>query len=174
MSSELQEEFCIECESEKIEKVTAPEVFKIRGDEITVDVTFWHCMNCYYEWQNLNECNEFDTAYRIYRQRHNMLQPEQIKALRKKYDLTQVELSKLIGCGLVTLTRHEKGALQDTVHDNLLKLLDDPRNLIRLLEQNPEALPREKYNKLTGYGETHKEILTYDQIVMENLEQVRV
>ena len=28
MSSELQEEFCIECESEKIEKVTAPEVVK--------------------------------------------------------------------------------------------------------------------------------------------------
>jgi len=152
MSSELQEKFCIECESEKIEKITNPQVFKIRGDEITVNVTYWHCMECNYEWQNLNECDEFDAAYRIYREKHKMLQPEQIKTLRKKYDLTQVELARLMGCGLVTLTRYEKGALQDTVHDNLLKLLDDPRNLIRLVEQNPDAISEEKYNKLLTYS----------------------
>lgn len=174
MSSELQEEFCIECESEKIEKVTAPEVVKIRGDEIIVNVTYWHCSNCNYEWQNLKECDEFDTAYRIYRERHNMLQPEQIKALRKKYNLTQVELAKLIGCGLVTLTRYEKGALQDAVHDNLLKLLDDPGNLIRLLEQNPEALSGEKYNKLMSYSDNYKECPRCMQIIRKNSEHLKV
>ncbi len=57
-----------------------------------------------------------------------------------------------MGCGLVTLTRYEKGALQDAVHDNLLKLLDEPGNLIKLAEQNPDVLSEEKYNKLIRYS----------------------
>lgn len=143
--------FCIECGSYNVNIVTGPEVIEVRGEEITLDVTYRKCLDCIAEWENLEDGDDLDMAYRIYRERHNMLQPEDIKELRKQYDLTQSELSKLLGCGLVTITRYEKGMLQSTVHDNMLKLMEEPRNLHAMLLQSPHVIPEEKYNRLISF-----------------------
>ena len=142
-------DFCIECESTFIEKVTKPEEFNIRGDRITVEVTYYHCKDCGVNFEDLNDDNDYlDTAYRIYREKHNMLQPEDIKELRKKYNLTQGELANILGWGPVTLSRYENGALQDSVHDKMLKLLKEPFNLYVLLTEAPDTLEEKKYKEL--------------------------
>ncbi len=142
-------DFCIECESTSIEKITEPEELDIRGDRITVEVTYYHCKNCGVNFEDLNDDNDYlDTAYRIYRQKHNMIQPEDIKELRKKYNLTQSELANILGWGLVTLSRYENGSLQDSVHDKMLKLLKEPFNLYILLTESPNALEEKKYREL--------------------------
>lgn len=47
--------------------------------------------------------------------------------LREKYGLSQQQLARLLGWGRVTVQRYEKGALQDTAHDLLLRQLEDPQ-----------------------------------------------
>jgi len=47
-----------------------------------------------------------------------MLSPYEIRELRKRYGLTQKELSLLLGWGSVTMSRYENGALQDVATGN--------------------------------------------------------
>lgn len=140
---------CPNCGKKEAKVVQRMEDFDIRGDKISVEVTFSTCTACGAEWENLAEGPDYLSAvYRAYREKHHMLQPEEIKALRKKYALTQGELTKLLGWGQVTLTRYEKGALQDQAHDNALQLLKEPQNLLVLMRRHPEALEPEKYVQL--------------------------
>ncbi len=140
--------FCTECGSYNINKFMEPDTFEIKGEEITVDVTCRKCLDCGYDCFNSKDGDPLDTAYRIYREKHNMLQPEEIKDLRQEYELTQVELSKLLGCGLVTITRYEKGMLQSSVHNNMLKLMREPKNLYKMILQNPDVIPKDKHDRL--------------------------
>lgn len=140
---------CPNCGKKKVKEVRRMEDFDIRGDKISVEVAFSTCAACGAEWENLAEGPDYLAAvYRMYREKHHMLQPEEIKALRKKYALTQGELTRLLGWGQVTLTRYEKGALQDQAHENALQLLNEPHNLLVLMRRHPEALEPEKYVQL--------------------------
>lgn len=149
----IKNQFCQECgKKETLEEIHKTELIDVRGEEIPVEVNYYHCNSCNMDFENLNDENDYlDSAYRIYRERHNMMQPEDIKKLRKKYELTQTEMAKLLGWGGVTLARYENGALQDHAHDKALKFLTKPRNIYELLKQNPEAVGKEKYGKLKEY-----------------------
>jgi DNA-binding transcriptional regulator YiaG len=60
--------------------------------------------------------------YNEYRRRHKMLTPTEIVAIRKRYALSHEAFAKILGMSPATLYRYEGGALQDDVHDNLIRL----------------------------------------------------
>jgi putative zinc finger/helix-turn-helix YgiT family protein len=128
---------------EKIEKVT------VRGESIEVPAGHYRCKTCKGDFEDPKDgFNFLEKAYEEYRRRRGMIRPADIKAFRKKHGLTQSELSKLMGWGPVTLSRYENGALQDEVHDKMLRLAMNPENLTRLIEETPEAVPDEKRRRL--------------------------
>ncbi len=141
---------CPNCEREtELEFIKEKEEIVVRGEPIEVEVQYYKCSKCGEEFEEHNtEYDPLDKAYREYRRRHDMLQPEEIKDLRKKYGLTQGEMSKLLGWGGATLSRYENGALQDEAHEKALSLANDPRNLLELIERTPNALSLEKKNRL--------------------------
>jgi len=100
------------------------------------------------DFENTRGPDSLALAYREYRHRHDMLQPEQIRDRRKQYGLTQKELGQLLGWGGVTLSRYENGALQVEAHEKILRLAMEPRNLMKLIEDTPEALPDDKRERL--------------------------
>lgn len=132
-------------------KGTREKTMDVRGMLIDVETGCLNCSACGNTFEDPAEAHEtLERAYREYRRRNGMMQPEEIRHLRKLYGLTQRELAKLLGWGLVTLSRYENGALQDTAHDKILRLITDPHNLLRLLESEPEALSDEKRKKMIG------------------------
>ena len=140
---------CPECGGNDVTEVPQEQKIEIRGDVITVESPSFLCHSCNSEWEMLETGNDYlDAAYRIYRERHHLLQPEEIRDLRNRYSLTQGELARLLGWGLVTLNRYEKGALQDQAYDSALRLLEDPANLFKLLKQRPDVLDQAKYGKV--------------------------
>lgn len=58
--------------------------------------------------------------------------PEEIKQIRLQYGITQVGFSKILGFGDKTIARYENGALQDTAPNNLILLMKDEKNFIKL------------------------------------------
>ena len=114
---------CPNCEKEtELELVRAKEVVEVRGEPIEVDVEFFKCTECGADFENTRGPDSLATAYRVYRRRHDMLQPEQIRDWRKQYGLTQKELGRLLGWGGVTLSRYENGALHVEAHEKILRL----------------------------------------------------
>ena len=119
------------------------DTFTIRGEEVTVQTTVAVCGACGQEI-GVPELDDdvFHAAFAVYRVRHCLLQPEQIKALRSKYGIGQKAFAKLLGWGEVTLARYEGGALQSESHDAALRLAEDPANVRRLLAQNRDRLSK--------------------------------
>lgn len=143
-------EICPICEKESRAKVMKKkESLNVRGEHIDVEYEVFKCEACGEEYIDTEtEHDPFVYAYAIYRKKHNMLQSDEIKEIRRKYGLTQGELSGLLGWGGATLSRYENGALQDKTHDNQLKLLREPRNMLKMINENSDALREQRRNQL--------------------------
>ncbi|MBI4621577.1 MAG: DUF4065 domain-containing protein [Desulfobacterales bacterium] len=143
-------EICPICDKKSRAKlIKKKEAMNVRGERINVEYEVFKCYACGEEYIDTEtEYEPFVYAYAIYRKKHNMLHPQEIKEIRRKYGLTQSELGGLLGWGGATLSRYENGALQDKAHDNQLKLLREPRNMLKMITENLDALREQRRNQL--------------------------
>ncbi len=143
---------CPYCNDEReTEKINEKETIEVRGEEFAVDVEFYRCAVCGGEYERGDsDVKPVEAAYRLYREKHGMVRPGEIRDFRRRYHLTQRELGDLLGWGGATLSRYENGALQDDAHDRMLRLVMEPSNLLDLVERNEEALPPEKKTRLVA------------------------
>lgn len=125
------------------------ETYTIKGEDISVAVKYHTCTECEEEFESPDDGEDYlQIAYNLYRQKHDMVQPDEIRTFRKNYSLTQKELSGLIGWGGATLSRYENGALQDATHDRMLKLVMKPDNLLSLVQSQNGVLNRNKKERI--------------------------
>jgi putative zinc finger/helix-turn-helix YgiT family protein len=135
--------------SDHVETHHRKETIPVRGEPIEVPAEFFRCSACDCEFEPMDtDRDPLDSAYRIYRERHGLLQPEEIRAIRDRYGLTQKELSGLLGWGSVTLSRYETGALQDEAHNTALELVRDEKAFLSLLKKRGSLLRPEKLDAL--------------------------
>ncbi len=82
-----------------------------------------------------------------YKEKVNLLTSKEIKRIREKYSLSQLDLAVLLGMGEITVTRYETGIIQEKTHDILLRIVDnEPHYLVELLKES--KLPEKKKNKI--------------------------
>jgi putative zinc finger/helix-turn-helix YgiT family protein len=135
--------FCPNCEEYTettfgIEK----EVYNVRGEPIEIEAEVATCQKCREKkFDEERDSQNLEKAYSIYRDKHNLLLPDDIRSIREKYGLSQRALSRLLGWGEITVHRYENGAIQDNAHDKLLRLIEDPQNMQRFFEANRNKLP---------------------------------
>lgn len=164
-------DICPSCEKiTELQYLRKAEEITVKGEGITVSVEYYKCTECGAEFEDpKSKKDPLAIAYRKYRRRHGMIQPEEIRAFRQRYGLTQNELSKLLGWGLATLSRYENGALQDNTHNTILQMIKDPRNLLNLLVQQGDFLTQERRQKLIELLENEvKETYSFPFIYAEH------
>ena len=99
-----------------------------------------YCTHCGEKVFPVSISNKNDILkYDEYKKRIGLLTSVEIKEIRKKLNLTQEGLAKLMGCGLRTITRYENGGVQDRAFDNHIRLLEENFDL-------KQALKTKKYN----------------------------
>jgi putative zinc finger/helix-turn-helix YgiT family protein len=163
-------DICPACEKETdIESFRTKEIIKVHGEPIEIDVEYLKCSSCREKFEDPgSDQDPLDKAYREYRQRHGLLQPDEIRAFRKRYGLTQRELNTLLGWGGATLSRYENGALQDDTHEKILRLIMVPENLQKMIERTPNAISDEKRKHLIKELQTEaEEAYTLERIYEE-------
>ncbi len=162
---------CPSCEKEaRIEAIERIEKIVVRGEEFNIPAKYQKCTLCGDEFENTRGHDALEMAYREYRKKHGMLQPEETQKWRKEYGLTQKELGDLLGFGGATLSRYENGALQVESHEKLLRLIMEPRNLLHLIKQTPEALGQQKRERLIKeLVAIDSESCSFDRIYEERL-----
>lgn len=83
-----------------------------------------------------------------YKEKIGLLTTDQIKNIRKKYDLSQREYSFALGLGEITVHRYEKGAIQ-SFGDNQLMSLSRNVNLFRqMLQENKDSFQQKRYEEI--------------------------
>lgn len=132
-----------------LELMREEKTITVRNEPIPVDMEYYRCGECGEEFRGLEQKDDpFERAYRLYRAKHGMVQPEYIRTFRRKYSLTQGELANLLGLGGATLSRYEKGALQDRTHDTLMRMAIDPANLRELVFHSTDVFSTDKRNRV--------------------------
>jgi len=135
--------FCPNCEEYTetrfgIEK----EVYNVRGEPIEIEAEITICQKCGMKiFDEERDSQNLEKAYSDYRKKHNLLLPDEIRLIREKYGLSQRALSRLLDWGEITVHRYENGAIQDNVHNNFLRFIEDPQNMQKLFEANRNKLP---------------------------------
>lgn len=100
------------------------EVLKVRGEDIDVTSRVYYCTEGdHYFHEADDEEEKFQVAYREYRKRKGLLQPDEIKQIREQYGLSQRSFAQLLEWGEVTIHRYESGAIQDAVHNDVLSMI---------------------------------------------------
>jgi putative zinc finger/helix-turn-helix YgiT family protein len=142
--------FCPEC----LDEVDAKEVkimknFQLRGENIELEVNRLQCSKCKEVISDSQlEKDNYKNIYNLYRAKKGFLQPSEIVAIRKTYDLSQRQFARLLGWSHATLSKYENGALQDSSHDCSIKMLQQPENMLLLLENNQDRLTDKEINLL--------------------------
>jgi len=139
----MKDKFCPNCEDlTDVELKIEKEVYNVRGEPIEIEAEITICQKC---GENIfdeeRDSRNLEKAYSQYREKHNLLPPDEIRTIREKYGLSQRALSRLLGWGEITIHRYENGAIQDNVHDSTLRLIEDPQNMQKFLEANRNKLP---------------------------------
>lgn len=134
--------FCAECREEVTPRIVRRnEIYRVRGEEVLVACQVAVCPVCENDMvDEILEERNLEMAFAEHRQRHNLLRPEEIKAIRERYGLSQRALARVLGWGDITIHRYETGAVQDNAHEEVLRLIADPKNMQAVAARNVDAL----------------------------------
>ena len=152
---------CMEEHEIKIVKVHETTIFK--GKEIDYEATYYYCDIADEFYMDEKQLNSNDIIIKdIYRASQNLLTSQEIISIRNKYQITQKDLSILLGWGTKTITRYESHQVQDKAHDSILKKLsNDPEWFLKLLNDSQDCLSESSYLKYfkvaTDFYESNRE-----------------
>jgi putative zinc finger/helix-turn-helix YgiT family protein len=141
--------YCHNCREERdIEIREEKESYPVRNEQTEIMAKVTYCMHCGEQiWNEEFDENNLQVAYRIYRAKHGLLQPEEIKRIREKYTLSQTAFGRILGFGDKTITRYENGSIQDLAQNNLIELASFPDVFELLLNKNAEYISQQDYDR---------------------------
>lgn len=109
-----------------------------KGKEVDYDAIYEYCDSAdeYTATEEMIRTN--DISFKdAYRHSSGLLSSKDICGLRKKYGISQTDLSTLLGLGAKTITRYESSQVQDMAYDVILRKLDnDPEWFLTLLNDS--------------------------------------
>jgi putative zinc finger/helix-turn-helix YgiT family protein len=132
---------CPMCEAEReFRRELRREEYRVRGEQIVLEVPRRVCRTCGEAAVDETFGDPTLKLYEEYRRRHGLLSPQEIRAIRQRYDLSQEAFALLLGTSPATLARYEGGSLQDKAYDHLLRACENPAYVADLVRREGHAL----------------------------------
>lgn len=112
----------------------------VKGEHVKYKEVYFYCENaygnenCFMNGAMLKR--NLINGKNTYRKKHGLLTSNEIAGIRKKYGLSQSELSKLLGWDENEIARYEEKSVQDKEHDKILRQFrDDALFALSLLQK---------------------------------------
>ena len=151
--------YCPYCKKEVEYKIEKRDLKEFRGIEINTFENVAICNECNQDlYVNEIEDENNERIYQIYREKANIIKAEDIVKLREKYDISQRELTSILGFGKMTINRYERGGLPTKSQSDYIKLLIE--NDDKFIEKVKEAYEKNNINEKT-----------YKKIISEEVEK---
>ena len=151
--------YCPYCKKEVEYKIEKRDLKEFRGIEVNTFENIAICNECNQDlYVNEIEDENNKRIYQIYREKANIIKAEDIINLRKKYDISQRELTAILGFGKMTINRYERGGVPTKSQSDYIKLLIE--NDDKFIEKAKEA-----------YEKNNISDKTYNKIISEEVEK---
>ena len=157
--------YCPNCEKE-VESVvlTVPETYPVKGENITINANVRYCSCCHSDiWDDVLDSQNLLDAYAVYRTKHGLLHPIDIRATREMYNLSQTAFARILGLGDKTITRYENGSIPDSAPNNLIFLCQQPSIFEHLLEKNKDKISHTDYENARSALEQRRPRIIYSK-----------
>lgn len=127
-------------ESGKTTRIYKDENVEVRGVEISVTKVSRECSACSVQYESTKDHDWKKEAFDKYRAVQGIPSSENIREWRREYDLTQADVSSLLGWGEATIGRYEKGSLPTEAQCKQLVSIMTEEGLFSALEEKPESI----------------------------------
>lgn len=111
----------------------------VNGEQIAVpDASHLSCPKCHEVVLRFDEARRLgEDAIAIYRSKHGLLSANEIRSIRKRFELTQGQLAQMLRLGANTISRWESGRnVQSASMDMLLRLIRDLPGSLEYLREH--------------------------------------
>ena len=151
--------YCPYCKKEVEYNIEKRDLKEFRGIEVNTFENVAICNECNQDLY-VNEIEDVNNKriYQIYREKANIIKADDIIKLREKYDISQRELTSILGFGKMTINRYERGGLPTKSQSDYIKLLIE--NDDKFIEKVKEAYEKNNINEKT-----------YNKIISEEVEK---
>lgn len=117
-------QFCPKCNNIATYNIVDEYITDYKGYKVNVLQQTGYCKNCNERLLILElENKNLDRLYKKYRKVAGVVSPEEIIDFRYNYNISQRELSAILGWGKMTVNRYERGNLPNQSHNEVLKLI---------------------------------------------------
>ena len=141
-------------EEHDVKKIAVLENNVYKGKPVEYNAEYFYCDQADETYADEQQISSNDIAMKnAYREKMGLLTSRQIASIRAQYDISQSDLSILLGWGGKTITRYESHQVQDIAHDTILRKLDsDPEWFLQLLHAGKDSLSKASYAKYLKTG----------------------
>lgn len=116
-----------------------------RKEQFNVLFHFYKCEDTGEQFEDEHFSNvNYNQVINQYRVRHRIPFPDQIKKIRKQYNLSAAKMSKIMGMGPNSWRNYEGDEVPSKVHANLIQMISEPQNFKEYLEKFSELDKEEK------------------------------
>lgn len=149
--------YCPFCRKEVDYNIEKRDINEFRGVKINTYENTAVCKECHQDlYVNEIEEKNNERIYELYREKANIIKPQDIIGLRQKYNISQRELTAILGFGKMTINRYERGGVPTKSQSDYIKLLID--NEDKFIERVKEAYKNNDINEKTYEKIVYKEI----------------
>ena len=159
--------FCPYCKKEVEYKFEQREVKEFRGVEVNTFENIAVCTECCKDLY-INTIEEKNNAriYEAYRKKANIIKPQDLTKLREKYNISQRELTSILGFGKMTINRYERGGVPTKSQSDYIRLLIDNDN--KFIEKVKDAYQNGNINE-----KTYQKIVSEEASINISKEEVK-
>jgi putative zinc finger/helix-turn-helix YgiT family protein len=123
---------CVQCPDGKLVEQVVEISGERNGEKFTVRVPGIACPKCGFSTIDNKQSTKFTQAVSdAYRSAHGLLTSSDLKSLRQKMEMNQLDFARYLGVGPASLKRWECGQIQDKAMDELIRLKTDPAVALR-------------------------------------------
>lgn len=121
---------------------------EFKKEEFKIFESYYQCLTCNEKIidTEMGEAN-INQLYNQYREKHNLLFPEEITQLREKYGFNKSKMSLALGWGENTYSLFEKGAMPSESHNSILRLIEEPSQFLKLLTSRRDLFNQKEIEK---------------------------
>jgi len=87
-------------------------------------------------------------VHNLYRTRHHIPFPEEIKAIRDKYGLSALKMAEILDLGVNSYRQYENGEVPSLANAKLIRLAGNPSNFLGFVREKENIFSPNAYNKL--------------------------
>ncbi len=132
-----------------VKEVFTTEVKEFRKEKYTVRVRYYVCEDTGEQFTTTEQDTlQFNDLYAQYRIRHGIPFPDEIKAIRKHYNLNYSQISRILGFGANQYAKYEAGEVPSESNGKMIAAIRDKEVLLSLLRGCKEVFQPSEYERI--------------------------